>query len=115
MENEKLIDNMKRNMEELKNEYDKKIKRIEEKINNDNAMEKSDAYKMYQEPSKVVSQLLDELKEAREQARENAYLLVKAQKQIEKLEARARVADSLQATIDEAARKAHDLYYILTD
>lgn len=82
-------------------------------------MTKQEAYKMYMKPSKVIQELLTMLDEERSQAREIAYQYYKLEKEHNELleshrkEHSARI--SLQATLDEAAQKAHDLYYLLTD
>lgn len=95
------------------------FQRIEKIYNSDDSMGKSDAYKMYQEPDALIKTLLEELEDARHQARENAYQLVKLQREHDQLqkdfdkEKRTRI--SLQSTIEEAANIADRLYYKLTD
>lgn len=94
-------------------------KRIECIYNNDNSMDKSDAYAMYQPPSGIIAELLKELDEARTQAREAARtlsILAKAHEELKedyRKEHSARV--SLQATMEEARKQLSDTLYTLTD
>lgn len=81
-------------------------KRIEAIYNNDNSMEKSDAYKMYQEPNDLIKALLDKISDYKAEMicakAENRSL----KSQVERLE---RVAKAKQAQIDEIERIINDI------
>lgn len=93
--------------------------RINVIYNNNNSMDKTAAYKLYREPDELTSKLLQELEDARTQARDYANSLVTLRKAhaelVKERDKERRVRISLQATLQESAQKAHDLYYMLTD
>ena len=60
-------------------------KRIEAIYNNDNRMEKQDAYAMYQKPDKLTENLLLEISTLKEKNADLSWEIKKAKKQIEEL------------------------------
>ena len=73
-------------------------------------MEKSDAYRMYRKPDELTIELMDELEDARQQARENAIEIIKLRKEIEamqeKLDEKNRVISSLNVSLQQTLKEA---------
>lgn len=93
--------------------------RIEHIYNNDNLIDKCDAYKLYNEPSPIISQLISELEQARTNERDIAYKFASLESEHNEVkkewEKEKRLRISLQATIREATQQIHKAYYTLTD
>ena len=84
--------------------------RINRIYNEDNRMEKSDAYRMYRKPDELTLELMNELEDARQQARENAIEIIKLRKEIEamqeKLDGKNRVISSLNVSLQQTLKEA---------
>lgn len=93
--------------------------RINVIYNNNDSMDKSDAYKLYREPDELTTKLLHELEDARNQARDYANSLITLRKAhaelVKERDSERRIRISLQSTLEDAANQAHHLYYTLTD
>lgn len=94
-------------------------KRIEEIYNNDNSMSKEDAYKLYKKPDAFISGLLEDLEDARSQAREISYKYCKLEKESEELKEDYRKEHSIRVScqlhLSEAKQKINDLAYFIND
>ena len=94
-------------------------KRIEAIYNNDNRMEKQDAYAMYQKPDKLTEDLLLEISRLKEKNADLSWKLKKAEKQIEELEQIKFYYESLKKeskNLQEMfTRFSDDFYYHLED
>lgn len=90
-------------------------KRIEAIYNNDNSMEKEDAYKLYQEPNEITAELLDRAADykadliiARASFREQKEEADRLRKEVG--EARAQIL-KLEIELNKFRTAAHQLYY----
>lgn len=91
-------------------------KRIEKIYNDNNEMSKAEAYKMYQEPNKLIQDLI-ESRNSYKAAAISAKTLYKAeQEKAEKLSQELQQAKShifnIEHELERYRKAAHDLYYV---
>lgn len=96
----------------------KEYKRIEE-IYNNNAITHEEAYKLYQEPDAFTACLLSDYAKVKTDKIYYSIKIDNLTKELEavkaELEKEQRLRRSIQETINQAAKEAHDLYYLLND
>lgn len=80
-------------------------KRIEKIYNNDDNMEKADAYKMYQKPDSFTAELIEDLEDARQQARDNATEVIKLRKELEAMREKLNSKDGVIKSLDLSLRE----------
>ena len=94
-------------------------KRIEAIYNNDNTMEKKDAYAMYQKPDQLTESLLEEISKLR---MENSDLQYKNKKQAEQIEDMSGQIKTLESDrkwnaeyLEELQKELRDALYVIED
>ena len=94
-------------------------KRIEAIYNNDNSMEKKDAYNMYQKPDEFTKSLLEEISRLRAENSELQYKNKKQSSQIEDMSSQIRTLESNQKWnaeyLKELQKNLCDALYTLED